>query len=79
MAKFYQKARRVLCWLGQDDQGIVEVCFDPVKKADQQFAEIWQENWTFDEIPHDIKLADDVMLEWQKFKSMLDLPWFECL
>jgi len=79
MAKIYQKARRVLCWLGQDDQGIAEVCFDLVKKADQEFAEIWQDSWTFDEIPHDLKLADDVMLEWRKIKSMLNLPWFERL
>lgn len=83
MGEIYQKASRVLCWLGRDNLGIAESCFELVRKANRQLAEQWQSGWTFANVLNDLKLPhlinDDTREEWQKFELLLDLAWFQRL
>lgn len=83
MGEIYQKASRVLCWLGRDYQGIAESCFGLIREANQQLARQWQSDWTFTNVLNDLKLPelinDDTRHEWEKFGSLLDLAWFQRL
>lgn len=83
MGKIYQKASRVLCWLGRDDQGTAQSCFDLIRDAIRQIDQLWQDGWALDNLIYDLKLSDgffsDRPRDWRQIKSLLDLPWFERL
>lgn len=84
MAEIFQKASRVLCWLGTDAHGVAESCFGFVKDASQQLTDRWESHWTFENLVNDLKLPslteDPTSLDnWSNFRTLLSLSWFERL
>lgn len=84
MAEIFQKAARVLCWLGHDKGVVAGSCFDFVKDATHQLACQWQSHWKFENLLKDLKLPDlfDGVITpngWTNFRTLLNLPWFERL
>ncbi|KAI0469707.1 heterokaryon incompatibility protein-domain-containing protein [Xylariaceae sp. FL0804] len=83
MGEVYQKASRVLCWLGKDDEQIARDCFALVREANQVLTQQWQDGWIFTNLIQSLDLLsvinNDTRARWLKFKSLLELSWFECL
>lgn len=84
MGEIFQKASRVLCWLGTDANSKAESCFDFVKSASQQLADRWESHWTFENLVNDLELPNltekPTSLEnWSNFSTLLRFTWFERL
>jgi hypothetical protein len=79
MGSIYEKARRVLCWLGPDHLAIAKGCFDLIREANRQIAQQWKNEWSSKNYHYDVYLSDLMSdkRDWHKFKDLLELPWFE--
>ncbi|KAI1394361.1 heterokaryon incompatibility protein-domain-containing protein [Hypoxylon trugodes] len=78
MGDVFRDAKRVLCWLGNDNESIAEKCFSLVSRAMQRLKEEWQEGWGLDNLTSDVKLTGlENNKDWDKVGRLLDLTWFK--
>lgn len=80
MGVIYQEAKRVLCWIGLDPDGIGHRCFELVEDAAQQIAERWDTGVSTIDALYKLKLpGSDNVENWQTFKRLLGRAWFSRL
>ena len=78
MGEIYRIARRVLCWLGEDDQGIAGRCFALIHRAREFRRDQWREESTLNNLIYDLGAHGlSKAEEWDKLGRLLDLPWFK--
>ncbi|CAH0027951.1 unnamed protein product [Clonostachys rhizophaga] len=79
MGEIFSKAKRVLCWLGTDNEGIAEDCFKLIVETKAALAREWHQDWGINNIVNDLRLPSlsRDQQRWEKVRRLFGLPWFE--
>jgi hypothetical protein len=81
MGTIYEHAVEVLVWLGKDDEGIAEDCFNLIREANEYLDHQLEIYGRVRNIPN-ITRATPISFEkvrWNKVQKLVNLPWFSRL
>jgi Heterokaryon incompatibility protein (HET) len=79
MGEVYENAKRVLIWLGRDEEAMAEDCFALIRETVHYFNEEAKKYESYEDIPPLTApgpISSDIA-RWEKVRKLGRLPWFE--